>query len=433
MTIGSWDRSTTPGMNINTIGFVGVINQKTWGGEDRPPRVRIPRSYFTVFYKGKWYRFKKRASWEPREPRTSDEQHNYTMSENYSSSRDTTTNWGGVIYHGNTSSTQSGTGFNNSVLQTSPFDDNDQLKLINKLREKLQGSDFNASVFLGEGHQTLRMITDSAVRIRKAYVHLRRGDLAGTARSLFEGSSRRPLKPYSSMKNFNASNRENLANNWLELQYGWLPLLSDTQNLAELLAHQLQSPLEMKVSASRTKQASGISTPVYVGYNPTTLQYGFIATRWSKTERRKVTVFIKERPSPWAVLGLTDPRQVMWELLPWSFVADWFIPIGQYLDARGVSSIYPGQYVQGNLYKGRNYPSQGWTNLNGSANIKTMSQSGFYATYREHAERVNYTRTVSTSPAVPLPSFKGLAKAASWQHCVNAVALLTQQFAGKGK
>lgn len=30
-------------------------------------------------------------------------------------------------------------------------------------------------------------------------------------------------------------------------------------------------------------------------------------------------------------MGLTNPLEVTWELLPFSFVADWFLPIGDYV------------------------------------------------------------------------------------------------------
>jgi hypothetical protein len=31
--------------------------------------------------------------------------------------------------------------------------------------------------------------------------------------------------------------------------------------------------------------------------------------------------------------GFTNPINLLWELLPFSFVADWFLPIGNYLEA----------------------------------------------------------------------------------------------------
>lgn len=40
-------------------------------------------------------------------------------------------------------------------------------------------------------------------------------------------------------------------------------------------------------------------------------------------------------------------------------------------------------------------------------------------------QELQMTRVVTTSLDPGLPTFKGLAKTASWEHCMNAVALLT--------
>lgn len=41
-----------------------------------------------------------------------------------------------------------------------------------------------------------------------------------------------------------------------------------------------------------------------------------------------------------AKVGLTNPLSVAWELIPFSFVVDWFLPIGKYLDALDVPLLY---------------------------------------------------------------------------------------------
>lgn len=447
MTTGSWDRGDIQGGNINNISFIGVMDQKSWTGTDKPkverqpnPRQhtisRVIRVHVTrkgkVIAKEKIYRYSfkvRRVGVTPAPVRGSALEHDYTMMWNVSSSEVT-----GI--GGNTAACQQGTGFNGGFICTSMWDANDQIKLVNKLRERLQGSSFNAAVFLGEGNQTLSLLADSASRIYQSLRALRRGNLAGSARILLEGTSRSPLKPYKSMKSFTAGNGQAIANNWIELQYGWRPLVDDAWELGNLLAHQLSEPLEMRVSASSRKQSSynGLKNPVYVDTIAGPI-YRWRYSNATKEEIHRLTCFIKERPNTVATLGLLQPELVLWELLPWSFVADWFIPIGQYMEARGLGSIYPGTYVSGTLTKGRNQGPFGAMNTNGGSPPtwpvwKWPWMPG--EPYRAHATRISHVRTVGTSPAVPLPVFKPLAKAASWQHCANAVALLTQQFAGKG-
>lgn len=439
MTTGHEDYSDVPGTNINTISFVGKIHYVDWNGGDRAPRAHVPKPPpYTIYRDGKTFTFRpRRVGVHPPPYRASSDQHDYWKVEKRSTSESVTVVPGvGPPVTGNTAAAQSGTGFNSGYITTSLYDANDQIKVVNRLREKLQGSEFNASIFLGEGHQTLRMLADSAIRIRKSLTHLRRGDLSGSARSLLEGTSRSPLKPYSSMKQFNASNNKTIANNWLELQYGWLPLLKDSYALGEAIAHRLSEPLEMKFSASLRKSKSTEGVPSYLGYyqmfpGDPIGRYFFYCAGARADVTLRTTVFIKERPSLLAEMGLTDPSQVLWEVLPWSFVADWFIPVGNYLEARGTASVYPGVYCTSILHKGKNHPVRGYSNTNGAGTLSSMSLDGYWPTTRGHAEHFSYSRTYASAPRVPLPSFKPLAKIASWQHCANAVALLTSRFAGK--
>jgi len=439
MTTGTFDYAEPPGTPISSTSFEGIVEHQNWVGDDRPPeydlfkrRINVRQPQRKIVRDGKvfWIRKVSLAAGDPPPTRRSAEQHNYQMVKQRSTSERIKMSFGGMTFpDSNSAANQSPMGFNGGLTQPL-LDDNDQLKLVNKLREKLRGSDFDASVFLGEGHQTLRMLADSATRIFKAYSHLRKGDIAGTARSLLEGTSRSPIRPYATMTSVGAGLPKTIANNWIELQYGWLPLLSDAYDGAQQLAHQLSVPLEMRVRASVLK--GKVTTAFkYAGYSPSELAYYGSLIGNVKTHKRTLTVYVKERPSTFASLGLQNPENVLWELMPRSFAADWFIPIGSYLTARGLSSLYPGEYVQGDLLKGRTTMPQGLRNFFGTFDPLNYSGYDWLPPDQGKAVHVGYTRSVSQSPAVPLPSFKPLAKVASWQHCANAVALLTQQFAGR--
>nr|UJQ85798.1 MAG: hypothetical protein 1 [Leviviridae sp.] len=285
-----------------------------------------------------------------------------------------------------------------SILTT-----NDQLKCLGKLREKLTGSDFDMSVFLGEGHQTLKLIGDTAIRIAKSLHHLRRGDFAGTARSLLEGTSRKPIKPYKEMKPFKPTS-ERMSSHWLELQYGWLPLLNDVEGAAQTLAHTLSVPVQQtyRMSVRREQVVPGTAGTLIDGGRPT--------SEVSRMVIYALKVIVKEQPSQLAKLGLTDPTKVAWELMPWSFVVDWFIPIGDYLEARAITRVVHGTWV---------------TSTFGKLNQYFVTLGGLSLRSQHVYAQVSLTRTVSTSPPdVPLPKVKPWKKIASIAHCLNAIALL---------
>lgn len=283
------------------------------------------------------------------------------------------------------------------------LDDNDQLRLVNKLKERLQGSDFNMSVLLGEGNQSLKMIGDTAIKLAHAGHLVRRGDLKGAASVLLAGTGKRP-------KNRTARVSSNVASNWLELQYGWLPLLNDAAEGAKTLAHHINVPLRstyrVKVQRKRTDVATMLGTN------------GDIVNTIKRSHERFLTARISEFDnSVPALLGLKNPELVAWELLPFSFVVDWFLPIGSYLEARALSSRLTGKFITGDKYKSYSGPPVSGQFGPGSMSIKTH--------YTE------YTRgAASSSLNVPMPRVKSLAQAASWQHCVNGLALLTQVFTG---
>lgn len=476
MTVGSWDHSDVglSGFDGSSSNFEGLIERKQWIGGDKPPPVaKPPKQYVWIRYEipARWYsnpnykgkkpkkqfipaktvskRLRIRSGWTP-PPRSAGE-HSYSMTYlRFSSPRKRDVwgvdyNTGERIYRDVLNSTVCGQakgvtpGAGSSIWSA-----NDTLKLQNQLVDKIRGADFDLSVALGESHQTLRMIGDAAIRIAKAYEHVRRGDVYGAARSLVEGTSRAPLSnKFLSGKDFS----KGVANNWIELQYGWKPLIKDVYSGAQFLAARHSGGSELKLKVSRAVRQNGRCCYYFGSYNNSIwpaiaeTEYRFYNTDYQIQHTKRLTLYVKEEPSLAALLGLADPQNVAWELTPWSFVADWFIPIGSYLSARGLSSIAHGIFVESDLYSSFATEPLAVGNGNGAyprpqfevdpvvgatpQSKMTRPVSGYFY--------CSYTRTVSTTaPSVPLPNFKSLSKAASWQHCANAVALLTQKWAGRG-
>jgi hypothetical protein len=278
-------------------------------------------------------------------------------------------------------------------LTTSSWTTNDDLVLIGKLREKVAGSDFNAGVFLGEGHEALNMIRNAATRIYWGYRAAKHGDFRSARRYLVNGSDRSKL------------GRKSVANNWLELQYGWLPLLKDAESGAQFLAHHFSSPLakEYRVRHVRKDGTLTTSSQINTEYkNTQVINSGQIIARL--TEKDVISL-----------VGLTDPLSVAWELLPYSFVIDWFIPIGNFLAARGLSQSLTGTFI---TTRYDSYKANGWY-------CKTAAIQDSSSADSDAFKIIKVRRSVSSTLEVPVPTFKPLNKVLSWKHCANAVALLS--------
>lgn len=305
------------------------------------------------------------------------------------------------------------------------LDDNDQNKLISKLWTRVKGSDFNAANFLGESHQTLALIADTAIRVAKSYFHIRKGDASGALRSLVEGTSRAPLmnridpsrvrRMYPNL----SADVNSQARLLLEFQYGWRPLINDVVGAAEMLSQELSVP-RSKVERVKVEK-NGPSVRKVDGNFWTSSESWFgpggceFPSVYKHTRKIKAIFTEEDLPSLPARLGLTNPETVLWELTPFSFVADWFLPIGPALEARAAASNLRGKFVVTDFL------------LRSESSAK-----GFYGTLEEtlgscpgNWTHFTLTRTVTNSLTSALPSFKPLNKALSMEHCLNAVALVT--------
>jgi hypothetical protein len=121
--------------------------------------------------------------------------------------------------------------------------------------------------------------------------------------------------------------------------------------------------------------------------------------------------------------GITNPASLTWELLPWSFVADWFIPIGPYLESL--------DYHRGLVFK------YGWLSIKARQGARRRIDSsigtngGIKATWfqgRGSGSAMVFTREVLGSfPTPPLPTLKD---PFSLTHVANATSLLATAFRG---
>nr|UJQ85023.1 MAG: hypothetical protein 1 [Leviviridae sp.] len=448
MTTGSYDRGS-----YTTVsgGRIGLELTKSWSGPDSPPAAKIPYTWYTTYRRvsrgdGVWSNKTYLKKFKYRLPVTS------TASDLALASRKRRQEnpYSVTYFKHKVDGMQMQAYLSNAVWSplyvpltgantglVSLFSANDEIRLVNKLKERLQGSDFNMSVFLGEGHQTVKMLGDSAIRIAKGLYFAKKGDIKGAARALLEGSSRAPLKnrhawdprhpAETHFPNFKGD-AKNAANIWLELQYGWRPLVNDAEAAAHALAHHLSVP------ARKSYRVKINRNTVVWGNAPQTdyRTFGYCKQSLAKGHTRWILARIAESDLPTTVqkLGLQDPELVAWELLPFSFVADWFIPIGGWMEARAMASRLRGTFIYSDKKTVK-------ADMSAAGRVYTPGPKGYmWRTPWPMAgwcyERVSFDRTISTVLKVPMPEFKPLSKVASWQHCANAVALLTQVFTKPG-
>jgi hypothetical protein len=209
-------------------------------------------------------------------------------------------------------------------------------------------------------------------------------------------------------------------NSWLELQYGWKPLISDVQGACqELSKHNTTNSMLAKVSGV----GGGMSESTWnKTSNLTSINYFLVREKWKHTAR--VVLYYKMRSpvlAKFASLGLTNPFELAWEKLKYSFVVDWFLPVGNWLST--LDADFGWDFHSGTLTK---YTTGGSDSVYLQSGPTPSFQRVDWNGPAYKADGFSLVRTLyASSPWAGLPQFKN---PLSSQHIANAMSLLVQAF-----
>lgn len=170
------------------------------------------------------------------------------------------------------------------------------------------------AVNLAEGKEAVGMIANRVKQITKFAQSLRKMDLVDAAKQL---GIRKPKGLRSSSKDF--------GNTWLEYHFGWEPLIQDIG----AAVRKLSEPTSKRIIRSR---ASG----EYIWESRSDDGYLIARDRVVQSYHFLNQAVVEQTNPPLAQandLGFVNPISVAWELVPFSFVVDWFTNVGQVLDS----------------------------------------------------------------------------------------------------
>lgn len=274
------------------------------------------------------------------------------------------------------------------------WDANDDLRLLNKLAEQVKGHSFDAAINMAEAGRTYGLVLNNLRSLGRSLVDLKRGNIASAFREL--GVPARHQKPLTA---------KDVSGRWLEMQYGWRPLVDQAYQAGKALESVTKArSLAFSASSSRT-----------LGYK---LIGGGYYSHLKATVRVKIQAELYENLSVARSLGLSNPLAVAWEVVPYSFVVDWFLPVGSYLSAWGVIPHLSGRFLTTTraTIKGHKFEKVG-------LGLPGRPDTG-YGLLEHH---MAFSRTPSNSLSVPPPTFKRIPQALSPGHLYNAVALVHQR------
>lgn len=286
-------------------------------------------------------------------------------------------------------------------------------KAIKRLVDAMgSGTDANLAQDFVQFRQTAKTISDSVSKIASSLLALKKGNLVKATQYLWGSRSPkfkkdRPLKPGAS-----------LADNWLAMQYGWKPLLRDIDGTCRSLAEFVQSnPMVRSVRSSATDTEF---VRVILTHPSTGIAVGDAFRRSVTTCKFKMRYRVASELTAFlAQTGFTNPVNLAWEVLPFSFVADWFLPLGPYFE--NMSNFDGLEFVDGcqTLF----------TRTNKMRSLFYSGTPQFPWYYEEYfggwqREEVLLDRTaLSSFPTLTFPQFKSPFDSHN-QHILNGLALI---------
>lgn len=234
-------------------------------------------------------------------------------------------------------------------------------KALRRFFENAKGVDVNALVTLGELPKTLGLIGDTAKRLAKMLKSLKRLDIVGAYRAigLDIDSTGKNLRRLGSLKRTRKSKSDVFdfaAGATLEMQYGWKPLLLEVEGAAKAMAKQWDTqPHDVTIKGGASRRMNNAIPPTSEGIylKDGALNSSLYLSSGYYTNWRVVDPMTRI----YSQLGLTNLGSLVWELLPWSFVIDWMLPVGDWIEAQ---SAYAGlEYIEGCQTKVVSYEMHG--------------------------------------------------------------------------
>lgn len=216
-----------------------------------------------------------------------------------------------VVYY-NTVQLQSN--FSGFPQRVASFDQSEIVQATNKWYSKAASFSLNAAEIYATRKQTVDLVTKTTYRIAHAAGFVAKRNWRGAC-NVLGITYRKPRR-----------GRTNPPEAWLEYSYGWAPLLSDIYTAIDHPWPEVRKTIKARHNVSKRTIVNGSNSSVIKN------------ARWQNDFKGQITVQGTVTVTGTALaaassVGLSNPLSLGWELLPFSFVVDWFLPIGPYLES----------------------------------------------------------------------------------------------------
>lgn len=281
----------------------------------------------------------------------------------------------------------------------------------NKLVEKIAEIRVNAADMYRTRKETMEMVTKRVNQLIHAWRSMKRGNWRQFKKAL--GISSKNKRP----KEFG----KNSSGTWLEHSYGWSPLLSD---IYTILNNTFEPPsITAKARYKERVILDEVSSMYYVGSK---LYLGSTRGVFNVAITDQIDIHL-DSPAIQAAsqYGLLNPAAVAWEAVPFSFVVDWFYPVGDFLSQLNTT----GGLILSNWYRTET--------LEGIYDNDLMIRFSTYGQWYgpEYGNWILKNKRRYAVPGEPffVPQISDAPLTSSLQRSLNAIALFGALTLGKRK
>lgn len=200
----------------------------------------------------------------------------------------------------------------------------------NAALSKLKGQSLNLVMLLKDRRETVKGLTNRLEVLVKSVGYARKGQLVKSARSLRKWWRSRTPGVVNRYRAANDKIGKPLASMWLELNFLHMQVISDANGALEELGREL--------SVGFVHGRSGLLNESEHTVRHTGYSWSYYPTLVADVKCSRI-VYAQISALPdlgWLTsasrLGITNIPYVLWDSVPLSFVADWVLPVGSYLN-----------------------------------------------------------------------------------------------------
>lgn len=281
-------------------------------------------------------------------------------------------------------------------------------KAVSRALNQLKGNGTNLAVAFAERKETAELFAHTVKRIASGVRAYRNRKKSSFWQQILKEGTKDQKGRWQS-----------IPNDWLELQYGWNPLMQDIDGACSALSRRDTDPGRYRVVVTSQVKETQVHTwsksDSIIGGDFT------IKDTYDFTVKCKMW-YVLRNPllAAFSSLGLTNPAEVVWERVKYSFVVDWFLPVGNWLstlDADFGWDFWSGAITHFTKTTGR-----------GGELPPPDDSSNFYIVGTDNYYYDGWyllREFLTSSPGAGLPHFKN---PFSSKHVANALSLLVQAF-----